>query len=213
MKYFVKTPLWLQWFYPECVWRMKRSAKTIYLTFDDGPHPEITSFVLGELEKFNAKATFFCIGKNVAAYPATYQQIIEAGHAVGNHTHNHLNGWKTSHQQYIDNVLLAKGFINSPLFRPPYGKAGKRQLSALSEQPFCMKPIMWTVLSGDFDAAVSEEKCLKNVIKNADEGAIIVFHDSEKAFKKLAYTLPKTLKYYSDKGYKFSALEEGVKKV
>lgn len=208
MKYFVKTPLWLQWFYPECVWRMNRSSKKIYLTFDDGPHPEATSFVLRELEKFNAKATFFCIGKNVAANPVTYLQILEAGHAVGNHTQNHLNGWKTNHQEYMDNVLEAKNYIDSSLFRPPYGKAGKRQLRALYEEPFCMKPIMWTVLSGDFDADLSAEKCVENVIENAAEGAIVVFHDSEKAFSKLTYALPKILEHYTMLGYNFSVIEE-----
>ena len=207
MKYFVKTPVWLEWFYPECVWRMKPSSKTIYLTFDDGPHPEITTFVLHELEKFNAKATFFCIGKNVAAYPETYLHILQAGHAVGNHTYNHLNGWKTNHQEYLDNVLLAKGCIDSPLFRPPYGKAGKRQLRAMYEEPFCLKPVMWTVLSGDFDETIDKEKCLENVVENAAEGAIVVFHDSEKAFKKLAYVLPEILQRYSAMGYQFKAIE------
>ncbi len=210
MKYFVKTPVWLQWFYPECVWRLKTSsAKTIYLTFDDGPHPEITGFVLKELKKFNAKATFFCIGKNVAANPVVYQQVLLAGHAVGNHTNNHLNGWKTSQDEYMNNIMLAKELIDSSLFRPPYGRACKQQLRALYDEQFNFTPVMWTVLSGDFDTAIDEEKCLQNVLKNADDGSIIVFHDSEKAYKKLAYALPKVLQHYAEKGYKFSAIENG----
>lgn len=211
MKYFVKTPVWLQWFYPECVWRMEPSSKNIYLTFDDGPHPEVTSFVLDELAKYKAKATFFCIGKNVAAHPETYQQILQAGHTVGNHTHNHLNGWKTGHQEYLDNILLAKEYISSGLFRPPYGKAGKRQLRALFEDPLGLKPVMWTVLSADFDPEVSNEQCLKNVVENAKAGAIVVFHDSEKAFDKLAYALPKTLEHYTALGYSFKALEDEIR--
>ncbi len=186
---------------------MPVKEKIIYLSFDDGPHPEATVFVLEELKKFNAKATFFCIGKNVEAHPATYRKVLEAGHSIGNHTHNHLNGWKTTDQEYLSNISLANHYIHSNLFRPPYGKATRRQLKALSLPTGNFIPIMWTVLSGDFDETITGEKCLDNVIQNTGEGAIVVFHDSEKAFAKLQYALPKVLEYFSEKGFRFEIIK------
>jgi peptidoglycan/xylan/chitin deacetylase (PgdA/CDA1 family) len=207
MKYFVKTPGWLQWLYPRCIWQMPANNKTIYLSFDDGPHPEATPFVLSHLKKFNARATFFCIGKNVVEYPAIYQQIIANGHAVGNHTHNHLNGWKTNDYEYYKNIAVARAYIDSTLFRPPYGKATRRQLKGLAANPNGLTPVMWTVLSGDFDAGITAEKCLQNVIQNTSDGAILVFHDSTKAFDKLQYVLPKMLSYFSERGFCFEKIE------
>lgn len=203
MFYFVKTPAWLTWLYPQCTWQMPSDKKIIYLTFDDGPHPEVTPFVLNELKKYDAKATFFCIGKNVAAYPSLYAMLAEEGHRTGNHTYDHLNGWKTTDEVYLDNINHAKRLIGSSLFRPPYGRIGRSQLRKLSKE---MQVVMWTVLSGDFDQSISPEKCLLNVTSNADNGSVVVFHDSEKAFSKLRFVLPRVLEFYSEKGYMFRAL-------
>jgi peptidoglycan/xylan/chitin deacetylase (PgdA/CDA1 family) len=185
---------------------MPADEKKIYLTFDDGPHPVATSFVLEELKKYNAKATFFCIGKNVAEYPFIYEQMLDEGHRAGNHTYNHLNGWKTDDAAYIDNVVMAKKLIDSNLFRPPYGRATKFQLQLLSTQ-YSLTPIMWTVLSGDFDTKLSREHCLKNVLNKTKKGSIVVFHDSEKAYGKVQYVLPKMLSHFSEKGYSFEAIK------
>ena len=202
MFYFVKTPGWLKRVYNSCVWKMPVTEKVIYLTFDDGPHPVVTPYVLAELDKYNAKATFFCIGKNVVANAGVYEQIIQKGHATGNHTYNHLNGWKTNDDHYLDNITAAGKCIVSHLFRPPYGRIRRSQMRKLSE----MKIIMWTVLSGDFDTGISNEKCLDNVLKNTARGSIVVFHDSEKAFENLRYALPKVLEYFSEEGYRFEKL-------
>jgi peptidoglycan-N-acetylglucosamine deacetylase len=206
MFYLVKTPWWLKKIYPECTWQMDTAEKKIYLTFDDGPHPVATSFILEELKKFNAKATFFCIGKNVAEYPFIYEQIIDEGHRPGNHTYNHLNGWKTSDENYINNAVMAKKLIDSNLFRPPYGRATKFQLKLLRSQ-YGLSPIMWTVLSGDFDTSLSKKKCLQHVMNKTNSGSIVVFHDSEKAYEKVQYVLPKMLSHFSEQGYQF----EGIK--
>ena len=206
MLYLVKTPWWLKKIYPGCVWQMPPANKTIYLSFDDGPHPEITPFVLAELKKYHAEATFFCIGKNVINHPAAYQQILAEGHSVGNHSHNHLNGWKTADEIYLGDVNLAKEYIHSNLFRPPYGRATKVQLKMLAMPPYELTPIMWTVLSGDFDAKLTKEKCLDNVLQSTKDGSIVLFHDSEKAFDKMKYALPKLLEHFSAKGYSFKKI-------
>ena len=205
MFYLIKTPWWLKKLYPRCTWQMPGDKKKIFLTFDDGPHPVATSFVLEELKKYNARATFFCIGKNVAEYPFIYEQIIDEGHRVGNHTYNHLNGWKTNDEEYINNVVLAKKLIDSNLFRPPYGRATKFQLKLLINQ-YALHPIMWTVLSGDFDSKLSKENCLLNVLKKSGEGSIVVFHDSEKAYEKIQYVLPRVLSHFSESGYQFETI-------
>lgn len=203
MFYFKKTPWWLKKIYKSCIWEINSTEKIIYLTFDDGPHPIATPFVLDELKKYNAKATFFCIGKNVVLYPEIYQRILTEGHSVGNHTFNHLNGWKTKTETYIENILSAKKQINSILFRPPYGKISLQQLKILHQSKTFFKVIMWSVLSGDFDVEISNIKCLNNVIKNTDKGSIIVFHDSEKALKKIRFVLPKVLEYFTEQQYEF----------
>ncbi|MEO5942996.1 MAG: polysaccharide deacetylase family protein [Ferruginibacter sp.] len=206
MFYFVKTPGWLQKIYKGRIWNIDAKEKNIYLTFDDGPHPEITDIILDKLKTYNASATFFCIGKNVVAYPDVYKRIIEEGHAVGNHTHNHLNGWKTSDATYLDNIALAKKYIDSNLFRPPYGRITKFQERQLQKNKFQLNIIMWSVLSGDFDTTLKPKQCLENVLLNTKEGSIIVFHDSEKAKEAVLFSLPEVLKYFTAKGYFFKKI-------
>jgi peptidoglycan/xylan/chitin deacetylase (PgdA/CDA1 family) len=209
MKYFVKTPWWIKKIYSFYTWSIPTKEKTLYLTFDDGPHPEATPFVLSELKKFDALATFFCIGKNVLAYPDIYKRILDEGHAVGNHTQNHLNGWKTPNDVYMKDIAEAANYIDSNLFRPPYGRITLFQAKNL---PAAMKGkkskiIMWDVLSADFDESISNEQSMQIVIFRSSPGSIIVFHDSEKAFQKLNYVLPRILHHFSNQGFKFLSLE------
>jgi peptidoglycan-N-acetylglucosamine deacetylase len=208
MLYMVKTPWWvIKWIYPAYTWSMPatRDRKTLYLTFDDGPHPAATTFVLDELKKYNAKATFFCVGKNVPAHPAIYQRIIDEGHAVGNHTQNHMNGWKTEDAVYFNNITTAAKYIDSNLFRPPYGRITRFQARHAKER-LGLQVIMWSVLSGDFDPRLQPEDCWKNVRKSAQNGSIIVFHDSENAMDRMAYSLTKVLEYFSAKGFVFDKI-------
>jgi len=200
--YFVKTPWWLKKIFPKRVWSISTNEKVLFLSFDDGPHPEVTKFVLDELRKYNARASFFCIGKNVIAYPGLYDQIVNEGHTTGNHSYNHLNGWKTENKKYLADVEKAAAFINSNLFRPPYGRIHSSQVRKLKK----FKIIMWDILSGDFDEGLSNEKCFANVINHALPGSIVVFHDSEKAYGKLKYVLPKLLEYYHSRGYVFEKI-------
>ena len=201
--YLFKTPWWLKKIYPDFVWKMSTSEKIIYLTFDDGPNPIITPFVLNELKKYNAQATFFCIGKNVDAHPEIYQQILDGGHSVGNHTQHHFNGWKTDDEIYINDIAKAANKIHSNLFRPPYGRIKKSQWSMINSQ---FSVIMWDVLSGDFDVSLSKEKCYQKIIKHIVAGSIVVFHDSEKAWERLEYALPKVLAHFSQLGYSFKSI-------
>jgi peptidoglycan-N-acetylglucosamine deacetylase len=206
MFYFVKTPIWLQKLFPNMIWRMNTEEKKLYLTFDDGPHPQHTIFVLDELKKYQAKATFFCIGNNVRLYPEVYKRIIDDGHSIGNHTYNHLNGKKTQDDIYVNNVLDAAKYIDSNLFRPPYGQIKKFQAKVLREMARPYKIIMWTILSGDFDIKITKEKCLENVLFKTTNGSIVLFHDSEKAADKMRYALPAILKIFSEKGFSFDKI-------
>ena len=206
--YLVKTPFWLRALYPGCIWKIPSKEKVIYLSFDDGPHPEATPFVLAQLKKYNAKATFFCIGKNVAAHHSIYDQIIQEEHAVGNHTYDHVNGWKTDTASYLDNIKTASHLISSNLFRPPYGRISRAQLKAIAaDKTMPQQIMMWDVLSGDFDVALSPAKCTRNVIRNVKPGSIIVFHDSAKAFERLQVALPATLEYFTQLGYRFESIK------
>lgn len=191
-------------------WSFSSNKKELFLTFDDGPTSIVTEFVLSELKKYNAKATFFCIGKNVVKHPKIVNQIISDGHTIGNHTQNHLQGWQTKTTDYMNNILkceesLKSVNINAKLFRPPYGKIKKSQASVLIKKKY--KIIMWDVLSADFDTTISKEQCAKNVLDNTEEGSIIVFHDSHKASERMQYTLSKTLQYFSKKGFVFKAIQ------
>ncbi len=206
MFYLVKTPNWLQKIFPKYIWKIKSIDKNIYLSFDDGPHPTHTPFVLNELKKYGAKATFFCIGKNVQQYPDIYKRIIDEGHSIGNHTFNHLNGRKTDDIIYIENIHEAANFIDSSFFRPPYGRITSFQAKLLMQMRRPYKIIMWTILSGDFDTRITKERCLKNVLLKTKAGDIVVFHDSEKAAVRMCYTLPAMLEHFSNAGYYFDRI-------
>lgn len=207
MFYFVKTPWLLRKYYSACVWNIATDQKIIYLSFDDGPHAQSTPFILDQLRAFNAKATFFCIGKNVVEQPGLYKKIMEEGHRVGNHTHNHLNGWKTPDQEYFDNIRLAAKYIDSNLFRPPYGRISKFQIRHLTKDPLRLKIVMWDVLSADFDRSISGDECALNVIRTARPGSIVIFHDSTKAYDRMSVALPKVLEYFSQQGFSFRVIQ------
>lgn len=208
MLYFVRTPLWLQKLFPNRIWQMNKVEKKIYLSFDDGPHPLHTPFVLDTLKKYKAKATFFCIGNNVGLYPEIFKRIIEEGHAIGNHTQRHLNGKKTDDETYIKDIQEASKYIDSNLFRPPYGHITSFQAKIITTLNRPYKIIMWTVLSGDFDQSISQQRCLENVLFKTTNGSIVVFHDSEKAAEKMKATLPAVLKNFSEKGFSFEKITE-----
>lgn len=206
--YTIKTPQFVQSFYKDYTWRLGTKKKELFLTFDDGPIPEITPFVLDELKKHQAKATFFCIGKKIVKYPKLFQRIIDEGHTIGNHTQDHLNGWKTANKTYVESVekcneaINKTNITNQKLFRPPYGKIKKSQAKELISKGY--KIIMWSILSGDFDTSLPKETCLKNVLKNTVKGDVVVFHDSKKSAEKVSYTLPLVLKHFKEKGFEFS---------
>ena len=207
--YLIKTPFLLRALYPNCVWKKPTNEKRIYLSFDDGPHPIATPFVLEQLDKYNAKASFFCIGKNVAEHPAIYEQIIAKGHTVGNHTQHHVNGWHTEDDLYLQNIAQASTPIQSNFFRPPYGRIKRSQIRKIrAEKSLPQEIIMWDVLSADFDEKITGEQCANYVIKNSVPGSIIVFHDSAKAWDRLHIALPLVLHYFSRLGYRFEAISD-----
>ena len=205
-----KPPVLLRSVYRKCLWTVPTNEKIIYLTFDDGPIPGVTPFVLDELKKYNAKATFFCIGNNIEANPEIFQRIKSEGHSIGNHSYDHLNGWQTANAEYYSNIekcnetLSAHDAANTErLFRPPYGKLKPAQYKFLKER---YRIVLWDVLSFDFDLKMSAEKVLNNVITNSGPGSVIVFHDSLKAQPRVEYALPKVLEHFSSKGFKFEKL-------
>lgn len=203
MNNFVKPPKIISNRFKDILWKVNTKEKILYLTFDDGPIPENTEWILSELEKYNAKATFFCVGENVSKYPELFKKILADGHTVGNHTYNHLNNWKTEFHSYIENIQKGNEFIKSNLFRPPYGKLGFYSMRAIKRD---YQIVLWDVLSRDFDPKISPEICYHNVIKNASEGSIIVFHDNYKAVRNLYVVLPLILEFYTQKGYRFNSL-------
>ena len=200
---FPKTPAIVKPFARDLVWNISTAERIVYLTFDDGPVSGVTDVILDILESFNAKATFFCLGKQIEQNKALFERIKSEGHVLGNHSYNHPNGWKTNNQEYFDNVEKGNQLIRSKLFRPPYGRITLPQVKRLKES---YKIIMWDVLSYDYDNSVTIEQCYKNVIENVEEGSIVVFHDSEKGRENVLNVLPKVLEYYSKKGYGFKSL-------
>jgi peptidoglycan-N-acetylglucosamine deacetylase len=208
-----RTPFFLPWLYPSLTWRMSTSKKELYLTFDDGPVVGPTEFVLDTLQKFNVKATFFCIGENIRKHPEVFKKIVYQGHTIGNHTYNHLNGWKTDTADYKSNVLRCQDEIDKQLvqfedlsqtkiFRPPYGRIKGQQIKMLS----AFKIIMWDVLSVDYNRHLSPERCLKNTIGATRAGSVVVFHDSFKAEKNLTFVLPRFIEHFGSQGYTFKAI-------
>jgi peptidoglycan/xylan/chitin deacetylase (PgdA/CDA1 family) len=203
--YFIKSPYLLRKLTGKTViWEMPKGEKRIFLTFDDGPVPEVTPAVLKILSDFNVKASFFCVVENIQKYPYLLDRILEEGHTVGCHTFNHLNGWKTNNTDYVDNIRKCDAYIQTRLFRPPYGKITPSQINLLKDKYFT---ILWTVLSGDFDSRINGEQCLKNVVMNTKDGSIVVFHDSIKAKERLLYALPRFIDHFLKEGYKFESIQ------
>lgn len=208
--YWVKTAGIIKKLFPGFVWDMPHTGKTVYLTFDDGPVPEVTPWVLGILREHNIKATFFCIGDNIRKHPGVLQQAIAEGHTIGNHTFNHLNGWDNNTRHYLENFALCGAeiakHVNPPakLFRPPYGKIKPSQSRPIRRQGY--KIIMWDVLSADFDQSITPQQCLQNVLDNVQPGSIIIFHDSIKASQNLRYALPEAIAWLKKEGYGFGIL-------
>jgi peptidoglycan/xylan/chitin deacetylase (PgdA/CDA1 family) len=214
MFYPFRIPSFIQRVFPKYLWSKSMDEEVIYLTFDDGPTPEITPWVLNLLEQYNAKATFFCIGKNLRQHPVLVRQIVEQQHKIGNHSFSHLKGWQTKSKNYINDILQAAEIIQSTtnntainqklLFRPPYGQITKTQANVLIDKGFTI--VLWDILTGDFDPNLNPEKSLKKTLKNTKPGSIVVFHDSLKAKKNLQYILPNVLKHWSQQGYQFKTL-------
>ena len=224
MRYFIKTPWWLKKIYSSYIWNIDTKEKILYLTFDDGPHPVATPFVLDQLKKYNAKATFFCIGDNVRKHPEVFEKIIAGGHSIGNHTFNHLKGWSTPLERYLENVkecedqfkladckfqvaseALPASRVGHQYFRPPYGRITVKQIRALKDE---YKIVMWDVLTYDYSKNISRQNCLNGSINASRPGSIIVFHDSLKAERNLTHVLPKFLEHFSSRGFEFKSLSD-----
>lgn len=204
--YLVRSPLLLKWYYKGLTWHKERTEKVVYLTFDDGPIPIVTDFVLNTLKKHHCKGTFFSIGDNIRKHPDIFKRIKTEGHAIGNHTYNHLNGWETKTQDYLSNFQLCQELTGTNLFRPPYGRIRKAQIRAIRQLHPDLQIVMWDTLSGDFDTSISGEKSLNNVLTHVRNGSIIVFHDSLKAFDRLKIALPGTIEALQRLGYQFRTL-------
>ncbi len=208
--YWIKTNRLIKKVFPNYVWDIPNDSKKVFLTFDDGPTPEITQWVLSQLKQHHAKATFFCIGNNIENHPELFQKILADGHLIGNHTFDHLNGWKQENGKYLENVAacaesIKKRTESNDLFRPPYGKVKRSQTKMLKALGY--KIVMWDILSADFDHRITPQQCLDNVIKNVQSGSVIIFHDSVKGFKNLEYALPKTLEFLKENGFECAAID------
>jgi peptidoglycan/xylan/chitin deacetylase (PgdA/CDA1 family) len=198
-------PPFTSWLFPSLLWQVATSSPEVYLTFDDGPHPSITDEVLAMLEKYQAKATFFCVGDNVIKYPEVVARIRAKGHALGNHTHHHLNGWKTPNDVYIKDIATCASVLPDRLFRPPYGRITPSQIKLLKTD---YSIVMWSILTRDYDKNLLAESALvfcQNALKS---GSILVMHDSEKAYKNMIYILPRLLEYGVSNGFRFKALNQ-----
>ncbi|GAB1415692.1 polysaccharide deacetylase family protein [Paludibacter sp.] len=205
----MQVPGFIRLLFPNLTWRVRTIDKLIYLTFDDGPIPEVTPLVLDILDKYGWKATFFCVGDNVHKYPEVYVEILKRGHAVGNHTFNHVRGYRYSVEDYVENVRKASEFIDSKLFRPPHGRIKKSQIKALKDD---YKIIMWDLITYDYDKNKNPDYILKTIKKNLRKGSVIVFHDSLKAKENVLEVLPKALEYWKEKGYSYGMLEGSIVK-
>ena len=203
--YLVKTPRLIQKLLPNFHWRVPADADApvLHLTFDDGPIPQITPWIVEQLAAFNAKATFFCVGNNVRRHPELVKATLAAGHTIGNHTMHHLDGWQSDNLPYFHDVRHCAMQVKSSLFRPPYGRLKPSQVQFLQRH---YEVVMWDVLSGDFDPEMNGEDCFQNVVKNAGPGSIVVFHDSLKAEQNVREALPRVLAHYAALGYRFEAL-------
>lgn len=205
--YLIKTPGFVKEFFPQLIWDSPQPNPTIYLTFDDGPHPDITPEVLDLLDRYHAKGTFFCVGENIDKYPETFKILQDRRHGIGSHTYNHLNGWATDNDDYFKNVNRAASLTGTTLFRPPYGRIKPSQVSHLQHK---YQIVMWTVLSGDFDKTLTGTQCFENVRKNTGSGSIVVFHDSVKAADRVLHALPKVLDYFTEQNYAFASLRHSM---
>lgn len=199
----VRLPGFITSLFKDVVWRFDENSKVVYLTFDDGPIPEVTPWVIDLLRKENIKATFFCVGENVMKYPEVYRQILDGGHSVGNHTYNHWQGIKKGKQDYFDNIEKAAGFIDSDLFRPPHGWLTRSQYRFLKNR---YRIIMWDLVSCDYDIRIKPEKVLRNVKDFVRPGSVITFHDSIKAENNLKQSLPEAIRWMKEQGYRFEAI-------
>ena len=199
----IKTPTLIQFFFPSLLWSKKRDKKILYLTFDDGPYNMLSPFILDELKKYKAKATFFYLGSKAEKYPQLIKRCKDENHKIGNHTYSHPNGWKTKNSRYYQDIEKANKLLNSNLFRPPYGRIKPSQINHLKKY---YKIIMWDILRWDFDKKTSAEECYNNIIKNTKSGSIIVLHENEKSAKTVKEVLPKILSYFSSQGFKFEKL-------
>ena len=199
------SPFWLKALYPSYLWHVPTPEKEVFLTFDDGPIPEVTQFVLETLEQHKAKATFFCIGDNIKKHSTVFKNLVTRGHRVGNHTYHHLNGWKTPDSNYLANVQQCAILLppETKLFRPPYGRVRSSQAQVILKNN---RLVMWDVLSGDYDQGITPETCLKKTIKHTRRGSIILFHDSLKARRNMEYALPRFLDHFGSLGYRFEPL-------
>lgn len=195
----------MRWLYPTLTWHKPRDRKRIFLTFDDGPIPDVTPWVLNTLKRHGIQATFFCVGANIEKNPDIFKRILDEGHQVANHTYDHLNGWKHKDKVYLSNVERCEQLTGTRLFRPPYGRGKRSQYKALKEKGY--QVVTWDVLSGDFDTRLAPDKCLRGVLKHTRNGSIVVFHDNIKAVPRLEYVLPRAIKHWLDSGYEFATLE------
>ena len=198
---FIEQPaVYLRWLYPRALWRMDRHERAVYLTFDDGPIPEATPFILDVLKEHGVKATFFMVGDNVRKYPDLYQRVLDEGHQVGNHTHNHISGLRRSLREYSYNVEKANAYIKSNLFRPPHGWMRIPQYALLRRK---YKVVMWDLVTRDYSKWMTAENVISNVKRYARNGSIITFHDSLKSIDKLRTALPESIKWLKEQGYEF----------
>ena len=203
---FIEQPaIYLRWLYPKALWRMDRHERAVYLTFDDGPIPEATPFILETLRTEGVKATFFVVGDNVRKYPELFQQILNEGHGVGNHTHNHIGGLRHTIKEYSYNVEKANAYIHRRLMRPPHGWMRLSQYAWLSRK---FKVVMWDVVTRDYSKWLTAEDVVNNVKRYARNGSIITFHDSLKSIEKLRTALPESIKWLKEQGYTFKVLKD-----